>query len=117
MTIAELTDEQIDYFLPRWCRASLLPQRTPASALPVSHVSQTTTFSREVEQKAQQLAMALKSNAAVRELAENPLLLTLMVVMQQNSIVLPTAACRIVRCGHTHIAGKPQYREKSDAHT
>ncbi len=40
MTIAELTDEQIDYFLPRWCRANLRPQRTPSSALYFSSLKQ-----------------------------------------------------------------------------
>lgn len=83
-TIAELSDDQIDYFLPRWCRATLRRDRaTPAIQ------EQVDESDVEVERKVKDLKDAIEGNQRVRELAENPLLLTLLVVMQQNSIVLP----------------------------
>jgi len=85
-TIAELTAEQIDYFLPRWSRANVcrnygLPSRVQGE--------QEEAITKEVEQRVKELKVAIAESQGVRELAENPLLLTLLAVMQQNSIVLP----------------------------
>ncbi len=85
ITIAELSDKQIQDFLPRWCRANLC--RT--HHISVQEGMLDTGIEREVAQRTQVLQAALNENQAVKELAENPLLLTLLVVMQQNSIVLP----------------------------
>jgi hypothetical protein len=83
-TIAELTDKQIDYFLQRWCRIKVRDSRESAFA---PNGAQDDT--KEIERKMKELETAIKGNQAVHELAGNPLLLTLLVVMQQNSIVLP----------------------------
>jgi hypothetical protein len=82
-TLAELTPEQISDFLPRWCRASV-QRGTVASAN-----EQEETITREAEQMAQRLSDAVKVHQGVGQLAQNPLLLTLLAVMQQNSIELP----------------------------
>jgi len=83
-TLAELTSEEIDYFLPRWCRANL--QREQALR---AGVMQYALLEREVEQRVRELEAAMKDNQGVRTLAQNPLLLTLLLVMQQNSVILP----------------------------
>lgn len=85
VTIAELADEQIQDFLPRWSRANICRARR----ISVQEGIHDTGIKREVAQRTQALQAAFNENPAVKELAENPLLLTLLVVMQQNSIVLP----------------------------
>jgi Predicted NTPase (NACHT family) len=83
-TLAELDDEEIDFFLPRWCRANLDRRHS----LRTTEMSET-SIAREVAKQTQELTAAIKDNQSVRELVSNPLLLTLMLVLQQNSIVLP----------------------------
>ena len=80
-TLAELNEEQIAAFLPRWCRATI--QRERGGNVQETHLE------REVEQRVHELQAAFAEGPGVHELAENPLLLTLLLVMQQNSIVLP----------------------------
>ena len=85
-TVAKLIPQQINDFLPRWCQASVRwshANQTPNS----ENIEQ--EISREAQQLANALNKAMKENQGVRELAENPLLLTLLAVMQQNSIELP----------------------------
>jgi len=85
-TIAELTIEQIDDFLPRWCRANARRDRAFSSSSPAAFEE---VVAREADEMQRKLSEAIKNNQGVRELAENPLLLTLLAVMQQNSIELP----------------------------
>ncbi|MGH2506128.1 MAG: NACHT domain-containing protein [Ktedonobacteraceae bacterium] len=80
-TLAELDDKQIEAFLPRWCRATI--QRDLGSS------AQDANIEREVQQRVSELQSAFNKSPAVHELAENPLLLTLLLVMQRNSINLP----------------------------
>ncbi len=82
-TIAELTPEQISNFLPRWCRASI--QRGAA----FSEREHEETIIRDAELMARRLSNAVKMHQGVGQLAQNPLLLTLLATMQQNSIELP----------------------------
>src|SRR5437667_2278960 len=84
VTVAELSDQQIQDFLPRWCRANLYH-----NSISMQEGMYDTDIERKVAQRTQILQAALNENQSVKELAENPLLLTLLVVMQQNSIVLP----------------------------
>ncbi|MEO9028773.1 MAG: NACHT domain-containing protein, partial [Ktedonobacteraceae bacterium] len=80
-TLAELDNQQIEAFLPRWSRATI--QRDLGSS------AQNANIEREVEQRVSELQTAFNESSAVHELAENPLLLTLLLVMQRNSINLP----------------------------
>jgi hypothetical protein len=82
-TIAELTQEQINNFLPRWCRASIRRESVSATG------EQEAAIAREAEEMARRLSEAMRTHQGVGKLAENPLLLTLLAVMQQNSIELP----------------------------
>jgi hypothetical protein len=79
-TIAELTTEQIESFLPRWCLA-------------IVHRERRTVLSRrdnpEAERMANQLKTTIKEHRSMSELAENPLLLTMLLVIQRNRIELP----------------------------
>ncbi|HEY5006159.1 MAG TPA: NACHT domain-containing protein, partial [Ktedonobacteraceae bacterium] len=84
-TLAELNDQQITDFLPRWCRANLAWDR----GISTSTAMQDTSIEQEVKERVGMLEIAVHDNPGVQKLAENPLLLTLLVVMQQNSIVLP----------------------------
>jgi hypothetical protein len=86
-TIAELTREQIRAFLPRWCRASVRndrsnTQKTSGKEIEAHINSQAAT----IEQK---LTSAIQNHHGIGELVENPFLLTLLAVMQQNNIELP----------------------------
>ncbi len=90
-TLAELTQDQIDDFLPRWCRASL--RRSSGNNQP----EQEEAREHQVTQMVKGLKEALAASQGVRDLAENPLLLTLLVVMQQNSIVLPRQRIELYR--------------------
>jgi NACHT domain len=84
--IAELTSEQIDGFLPRWCRVSIRQDRNIINNVEKKYRE---TIITAAEQMANRLKLAVKDQSGIRELAENPLLLTLLAVMQQNSIELP----------------------------
>lgn len=86
-TVAELTSGQIESFLPRWCLANVRRDRSLASA-DGSELEE--ALVRDAEKMAKQLADAINTHQGVRELAENPLLLTLLLIMQQNSIELPS---------------------------
>jgi hypothetical protein len=85
-TIAALTSEKIDYFIPRWCRANVLRARGLSSN---NSIERDGALRSEIERRQQELSAAVNANESIHELAENPLLLTLFAVMQQNSIVLP----------------------------
>ncbi len=100
-TLAELTPEQISAFLPRWCRVSArsgvqgLPQEGKAQREEVQEPLFTQQESEEyitrqaaaIEEK---LNCAIQSHQGIRELVENPFLLTLLAIMQQNGIELPS---------------------------
>ncbi len=96
-TLAELNDEQIDYFLPRWCRANVHRYQQIPSDTSHNSAEQKEAIEQAVERKTQELHNAIHENPQVHELAENPLLLTLLVVMQQNSIVLPRQRVELYR--------------------
>ncbi|GCE15636.1 hypothetical protein KTT_54950 [Tengunoibacter tsumagoiensis] len=81
-TLAALGYKEIKYFLPRWCQANR------EGEFHVSEVS-SAQIEEEVKVRAQELQAAIESNEEVRKLAENPLMLTLLLVMQQNRIALP----------------------------
>ena len=108
--IANLTLEQIEGFLPRWCRAQvnkmsglseadqlLLAESINAKSALMKQTGGNSTrlalIRESINAKStlmeQGLGEAIKSYPAVRHLAENPLLLTLLAVMHQNSIQLP----------------------------
>ena len=74
--LAELSKEQISGFLPRWYQAS------------ISGLSEEAKQAR-IKLLTAELTDAVDKNDAVRKLAENPLLLTLMAVMLHNGTRLP----------------------------
>ncbi len=78
--IAELTDEQIEDFITRWYRATT---RMPSS----DHLAMTEKEAARITQK---LLAAIKHRQGIHDLAENPLFLRLLVLMQQNRIELPS---------------------------
>jgi len=85
-TIAELTIDQVESFLPRWYRANVRRNLGfRQNALP----EQEEIIKRDAAQMTRELSNAVKNHIGVRSLSENPLLLTLLAVMQQNSIELP----------------------------
>ncbi|HEY4036698.1 MAG TPA: NACHT domain-containing protein, partial [Ktedonobacteraceae bacterium] len=100
-TIAELTPEQIKAFLPRWCRASA---RSGVQGLPAeekTHTEETKErlFTQEESEEyitrqaaaiEQRLNNAIQSHQGIRELVQNPFLLTLLAIMQQMGIELPS---------------------------
>ncbi len=86
--IADLNPEQINNFLPRWCFASIRSLRIPSDnqqMQPEEHEA----IKREADHLAGQLREAIAQHQGVREMAENPFLLTLLAIMQQNTGVLP----------------------------
>jgi predicted NACHT family NTPase len=84
-TIAELEQAQIENFLPRWYKACV-GKDTLVSAIKAGQ--QDVLFS-EAEQMAQRLILAVQRHLGTRKMAEIPLLLTLLAVMQKSNNVLP----------------------------
>lgn len=84
-TLAELTDDQIDYFLPRWCHANASRGQVAST----NSKEEQEALTRKANKQLQELRDAIQGSEAVKELAEIPLLLTLLAVMQQNSVSLP----------------------------
>lgn len=84
--IAELTPEQVKDFILRWCRANA--RRDYGSTIS-SQSEGDELFTKEAELMESKLVKVVSDHEGVKELAENPLLLTLLAVMQQNSIELP----------------------------
>lgn len=82
ITVATLTEEQIKDFLPRWCCASL---PAPEMVGPDKYM----TLSQEANLTAQRVMGAVTTSLGARKIADNPLLLTLLVVLQQNRVELP----------------------------
>ncbi|HKF39032.1 MAG TPA: hypothetical protein VKB35_19200, partial [Ktedonobacteraceae bacterium] len=70
--IANLTPEQIEDFLPRWCRASVRRDRIMTAG---DAGGQEAAIAREADQQARLLSAAIRAQQGVRELAVNPLLL------------------------------------------
>ena len=100
-TIAELTPKQITAFLPRWCRASArsgvqgLPQeeKTQGEEIKERLFTQEESegyITRQATAIEQRLNNAIQSHQGIREVVENPFLLTLLAIMQQNGIELPS---------------------------
>jgi len=85
-TIAELSQQQIHYFLPRWCRTNIRHNFELSSHDPYKPEE---VIAKVLERRVKELTDAVENNQGVRDLAENPLLLSLLAVMQQNSIELP----------------------------
>lgn len=85
-SIAELTPKQIEAFLPRWCRALV---RLDPAATSTRHPLSQEELAQAATQRANELQTMISEQEGIRELAENPLLLTLLVVMHQNHIALP----------------------------
>ena len=83
-TIDELMPEQIMAFLPRWCRANA---RGNTYAVPSQEAEE--QIVRQAAEIEERLKNALQSHQGVRELVQNPFLLTLLAIMQQNGIELP----------------------------
>jgi predicted NACHT family NTPase len=67
-TIAELTPEQIDTFLPRWCRAIL--RLDPAFAQAAEN--EAARFEREVQQRTEELRTSIYQRPELHTLVENP---------------------------------------------
>lgn len=84
--ITSLALGQIEDFLPRWCHANVLKSRGLKDTI---DPEQEASVKAEAERMAQGLRQAIENSPAVHRLAENPLLLTLMAIMHQNSIQLP----------------------------
>lgn len=78
--IAELEEEQIAEFLPRWCRASI-----NAEELGLSQEGAV----REAARVTNSILDAMNANPGVQRLTKIPLLLTLMAAMKQRGIDLP----------------------------
>ena len=84
--IAELTPEQVKDFILRWCRANA---RRDYGSMMSSQSEGDEPFTKEAEIMESKLVKVVLDHEGVKELAENPLLLTLLAVMQQNSVELP----------------------------
>lgn len=82
-TIKELTLDQIENFLPRWYHASVLQDWNSSGKGDWEE-----GILLKAEQMTKKLKKAIKGHQGVRLLAENPLLLTVLVIMQQKGIEL-----------------------------
>ncbi len=89
--IAELSEEQIKAFLPRWCRATV--RRTLFAEHHTGEMEE--AIDQEASELERKLREELSLHEGVRQLAQYPLLLTLLAVMQHNKIELPRQRVRL----------------------
>ncbi|MBW4522217.1 MAG: tetratricopeptide repeat protein [Scytolyngbya sp. HA4215-MV1] len=79
-TIREMESDQIEKFLERWClavEATLRPEISP------------TLRERDAKQEAQGIVQAIAEQPGVKRFATNPLLLTILALIQRNGVRLP----------------------------
>jgi len=93
-TIAELTPAQIDLFLPRWSQA-IVRLDTAFSSLDPGEQNQ--AFQREVQRRTEELRTSIRERPELQTLVENPLMLTLLAVMQQSSVAVPRQRVELYR--------------------
>ncbi len=79
-TIAEMTSEQVERFLDRWCLAIERAQKLDASE---------EFCQREAAKEARELLEAIRENEGVKRLTGNPLLLTILALIHRNGSRLP----------------------------
>lgn len=84
-TLAELTPEQITGFLPRWCRSVARDDLRVS----VSAEMQEQEVARKAAAIEQRLSGAMQDNQGIREMVENPFLLTLLAVMEYRNVAIP----------------------------
>jgi tetratricopeptide (TPR) repeat protein len=79
-TIVPMKEEQIEDFLQRWCLAIEEAQRPDVDA---------SLRQRDAEREARGIVNAIASQAGVKRLATNPLLLTILALIHRNGTRLP----------------------------
>jgi hypothetical protein len=94
VTTAEFDIRQIDSFLNQWSKA--LRQRDPAARTPYAEVVTSDIHAPESRQ-AERLRELISNHPTLIELAGNPLLLALLVVMQYNDVPVPLRRSEIYR--------------------
>jgi tetratricopeptide (TPR) repeat protein len=85
-TITDMSDAQVSDFLYRWCRAVETAQKPEA---PVEQQE------RDGNQQAEQILSAIQSNAGVKRLTANPLLLTILALIHRNGEQLPARRVKL----------------------
>lgn len=78
-TLVDLDDEEIAGFVERWTAALERQAQGPESAVARA----------EAEREQRELLFAIQNNPGVRQLAANPLLLTILAVMKRQGVTLP----------------------------
>src|SRR5262249_50278967 len=88
-TLLDLEDEQIERFLTNWCPAVERYQAMAAQGMkPLNVQQETQAKTAGVEQK-EKLKRALDNNPSIKRLALNPLMLTILALIQKSGKTLP----------------------------
>ena len=88
-TLQDLADEQIEQFLDNWCPAVERYQQTFAQGMKKLTLQQAEQANKEGQEQADRLWGALKNNPGIKRLAVNPLMLTILALIQRSGKTLP----------------------------
>ncbi len=88
-TLQDLGDEQIKQFLTQWCPAIERNQITPPSKKKGLSSQQEAQIRKDSIAQRDRLLEAFQSSIGIRQLAVNPLMLTILVLLQRSEKTLP----------------------------
>ncbi|MBA2393924.1 MAG: hypothetical protein H0V70_14415, partial [Ktedonobacteraceae bacterium] len=88
-TLQDLSDKQIEQFLDDWCPAVERYQQTFAQGMKKLTPQQTEQANQEGREQKERLWGALQHNPGIKRLAVNPLMLTILALIQRSGKTLP----------------------------
>jgi predicted NACHT family NTPase len=88
-TLQDFADEQIEQFLSNWCPAVEYYQTMVGQHMHHPTAQQKKLIEIEGKRQKEQLLRALKDNPSIKRLAVNPLMLTILALIQKNGKTQP----------------------------
>ena len=88
-TLQDLEDEQIEQFLANWCPAVERHQKTFAQGMRKLTLAETEQANKDGREQKTRLWEALQNNPGIKRLAVNPLMLTILALIQRSGKRLP----------------------------
>ncbi|MEO6888414.1 MAG: hypothetical protein ABI456_04585 [Ktedonobacteraceae bacterium] len=88
-TLLDLEDEQVEEFLSAWCpEVERYQMRAPQGMKPLTR-QQEEQASRQADEQKARLLLAFKNSPSIKRLAVNPLMLTILALIQRSGKTLP----------------------------
>ena len=88
-TLQDLADEQIEQFLENWCPAVERHQKTFAQGMRKLTLHEIAQANKDGREQKERLWEALQNNPGIKRLAVNPLMLTILALIQRSGKTLP----------------------------